>query len=109
MDPSPNDRPWLVTLRWLVRLRWAAICGQLLVIAFARLTEIVDVSLAWPVCLVVAMAVSNAGLQVRSRRAEGASDRLLVAVLLFDVVLLTAPLAIQGGPGNPFSVIFSCT
>lgn len=95
-----------MALRWLVRLRWAAICGQLLVIAFAWLAEIVDVSLAWPVSLVVAMVGTNAALQRRSARAEVASDRLLVAVLLFDVVLLTALLAIQGGPGNPFSVIF---
>jgi two-component system sensor histidine kinase RegB len=105
-DAIPEEMPWLLTLRSLVRLRWAAIGAQVLVIAFAHLASVDDASILWPVALVAVMGATNAVLQARMMRAESASDRLLVGVLLFDVVLLTALLTLTGGPGNPFSVTF---
>jgi two-component system sensor histidine kinase RegB len=105
MADTDKDAPWLVTLRWLVRLRWASLAGQLLVIAFARVSSDA-VPLQWPAGLVVAVIVSNVYLHVRSTRPRVVSDRLLASVLLFDVAILTALLALSGGPGNPFSVVF---
>jgi two-component system, sensor histidine kinase RegB len=106
MVDTSKEAPWLVTLRWLVRLRWASLAGQLLVIAFARVSSPEGVGLQWPAALVGAVIVSNVYLQVRSTRANVVSDRLLASVLLFDVAILTVLLALSGGPGNPFSVVF---
>jgi two-component system sensor histidine kinase RegB len=97
---------WRVTLRWLVRLRWAAIVGLVLVVAFADLARMIDGTFTGPMLLVAATLLSNVALGGFGERAAPGSDRLLAAVLLFDVAILTALLALTGGPGNPFSVVF---
>jgi len=103
---APEELPWLVTLRWLVRLRWVTIGGLLLVVAFARLAIPESAAPGWPLALVAVAGVSNVALDAWARRSTSASDRLLASILLADVLLLTALLAIAGGPGNPFSVIY---
>ncbi|HUB07289.1 MAG TPA: sensor histidine kinase, partial [Myxococcales bacterium] len=106
LEIAPEAMSRLVTLRWLVRLRWVTIGGLLLVIAFARLAVPESAALGATLALVAAAGASNVAMDRWARRSSGASNRLLAAILAFDVLLLTALLAIAGGPGNPFSVIY---
>ena len=97
---------WLVTLRWLVRLRWVAAAGQLAVLVLSNAVLGLALPLSSTLALVALTAVSNALLAWRSTREPAPSDRLLAAVLLFDVLILAGLLALTGGPSNPFSVLF---
>lgn len=102
-------------LRWLTWLRWASVLGQLATIAVA--TPLVEMELDHPVllALVAAGALSNLGLELHLRRNRPPSPpdqatrhnaRVVFAVLVLDVVLLTALLLASGGPSNPFSVFY---
>lgn len=102
-------------LRWLTWLRWASVLGQLATIAVA--TPLVEMELDHPVllALVAAGALSNLGLELHLRKnlpptapdlAAKHHARLVFAVLVLDVVLLTALLLASGGPSNPFSVFY---
>ena len=97
--------PWLVTLRWLVRLRWMTVVGQVVAVAVA-LALAVPFQPGVVLLLVGLAAASNLALDLRTARGWTPSDRSLAAVLLLDVVILTALLALTGGPSNPFSVIY---
>ena len=97
---------WLVTLRWLVKLRWVAAIGQVLTLVVSNTALGLALPLGPTLGLAALTAASNAALSWRSRREVARSDRLLAAVLLFDVVVLSALLALTGGPSNPFSVLF---
>jgi two-component system sensor histidine kinase RegB len=109
-----SDEP-RAALRWLVWLRWASALGQLATIAVA--TPLVEMELDHPLLLslVAAGALSNLGLELYLRRplppaspdlAARYNARLVFAVLVLDVVLLTALLLASGGPSNPFSVFY---
>lgn len=102
-------------LRWLVWLRWASVLGQLTTIAVA--SPLVEMELDHPVLLslVAAGALTNLGLELILRRGRLPASpelevrrnaRLVFAVLVFDVILLTALLLASGGPANPFSVFY---
>jgi two-component system sensor histidine kinase RegB len=62
----------------------------------------------WPSFAVVAVSlVSNALLQLRVARGRLAHhDRWLAGVVVIDIVLLTALLALTGGPLNPFTLLY---
>lgn len=96
---APSDQ--VLGFAWLLRLRWGAVVIQLL--AMACVTGLgTRLPLAPMLAVVLAMGASNAVL------AQLGDDRLgwTLSVLLLDVVLLTAMLALSGGASNPFTVFF---
>jgi two-component system sensor histidine kinase RegB len=106
MELFSESVSWLVTLRWLVRLRWLAVLGQLAALVVAE--KLFHLTLPLPVTLglVALTAVSNAALGRWLRQGGRPSDRSVAAVLLLDVLILTAQLGLTGGPHNPFSVLY---
>jgi len=94
---------------WLTRLRWGAIAGQLCTIAGVE--RFMDVALPLApllaiVALEVAVNLACLGWSRGSRRAGPASEWPLVALMAFDVLVLTALLYYTGGPNNPFSFLY---
>lgn len=104
-----------VNLNWLIRLRWVAVVGQVTTIAFAA--GALGVGLPTGALLSIAglTAGSNAFLWALHRwySSAGATDEeastdpgILFAVMLFDVVSLTALLFFSGGPNNPCALFY---
>lgn len=127
-----TDEP-RAALRWLTWLRWASVVGQLVTIAVASALTEVELDLVFLIGLVGVGAVSNLGLHlfVRTTASPSAHTRpspsppssasspsspssssadpnkqVVFAVLVLDVLLLTALLLVSGGPANPFSVFY---
>jgi two-component system sensor histidine kinase RegB len=94
-----------INLSWLSTLRWGALAGQVATILVVDRVMGIALPLA-PLAAVLAIgAVSNVALGPWRRHAD-LSDGMLAAVLLLDVVLLTAVLYLTGGPFNPFSFLY---
>ncbi|MCB9507227.1 MAG: HAMP domain-containing histidine kinase [Myxococcales bacterium] len=87
----------------LVRLRWGALVGQVVTIATVSAVWHAELPLAAMAGVLAVLAVSNL---ILARSAPQASENTLGAVLVFDVALLTAMLALAGGPSNPFTVLY---
>lgn len=89
----------------LVRLRWGAVAGEAFSVLVARYTFGADLPLGPVLALVGLMAATNIvlALAVRSRPLRSAES---AAVLAFDVLQLTALLALVGGASNPFSILY---
>lgn len=98
---APSDAQ--VGLSWLWTLRWGAAVGQLGLILIGELAFGGFRQLELMLALAASTALSNLAFSRLRFRAEG---WLLPAVLVFDVALLTAMLAVSGGASNPFSVFF---
>lgn len=101
---SSKPAPGTTSLRawWLVRLRWGALLGQLASIGLAS-RENDQLPLPWLSLLVASTALSNLWL---ARRAASSEGWLAGILLVVDVVVFAALLALSGGPANPFSVFF---
>ena len=99
-------------LRWLTWLRWASVIGQLVTIAVASALAEVELDLPMLVAFVGVGALSNLGLHLHLRRTPHddtrtrSPARLVLALLVLDVLLLTGLLLAAGGPANPFSVFY---
>jgi len=104
----PEDRTLEagIRLRWLLKLRWAAAAGQALAVAFASLVFGIALPLAAIATLVGLIVVSNLAAHVALARGRVARDPHVAGLLVLDVVILTGLLALSGGPGNPFSVLY---
>ena len=87
---------------WLVRLRWGALLGQLASIGLAA-REHHELPILWLSLLVASTALSNLWLAARD---SGLVGWRTGAVLVVDVLVFAALLALSGGPANPFSVFF---
>lgn len=89
----------------LVRLRWGAVAGEAFSLLVARYTFGADLPLAPVLALVALMAASNVvlALTVRGRAMPPAAS---AGVLAFDVLQLTALIAVVGAASNPFSVLY---
>lgn len=89
----------------LVRLRWGAVAGEAFSLLVAQYTFRADLPLAPALALVGLMAATNVALAlaVRGRRLRAPE---CAAVLAFDVLQLTALLALVGGASNPFSILY---
>jgi two-component system sensor histidine kinase RegB len=94
-----------VNLSWLVRLHWLAIAGQVVVIAAAVAWSGVALPTQALAGLVAAEVVVNLGLAAWTRRGR-VTDRGVAAVMLADVVVLTALLDLTGGVANPFTTLY---
>ena len=101
------DDPARLRLRWVLGLRWAGFLCQLVVIAITgALTDFFFGAVA----IVVVGAASNVLLQGWSRPARRRSARFaevtLGVAVVVDLALLTALLAMTGGPLNPFTLLY---
>ena len=106
----------LANAPWLVKLRWVAVVGQLLTIVIVAwglqialplvplavavaVTAITNVMLAWWLTL-----TSGAEVEPGQRRVPAAI--VMTAVMLLDLIVLTAMLYVTGGASNPFMVFY---
>ena len=107
-DRPPGLLPFVraprIVLFWMLRLRWLAVFGQIAATAVALALGLHAPLL--PVAIVVALtAASNGGLLWWSRH-RPIRTRLILAVLLADMGLLTVLLLYTGGPNNPFHGLY---
>jgi two-component system, sensor histidine kinase RegB len=102
LDPLDVNR---IKLSWLLRLQWGAVVGQTLAIAVARWALRIDVPVTALFALVGVELLANAGLEVVLRRGS-VRESIIAAAMIFDVLLLTAILALSGGYSNPFSALY---
>ncbi|MCZ0961318.1 ActS/PrrB/RegB family redox-sensitive histidine kinase [Paracoccus benzoatiresistens] len=104
-SPSPAPAPSEaepIRMRTLVLLRWFAIAGQLAAVIVAR---VMGVGFALePVLALIGAAVAMNLWQVLSppRRT---SARLAVVQLTFDLIQISALMALTGGLANPFALL----
>ncbi len=102
---TPSLEAPQIVLNWLIRIRWLAVIGQLA--ATAASVAALDIKLPLlAIGLVIATTlITNLVLQFSSLR-QSPPRQLLTAVLLVDVLLLSAILALTGGPTNPFCTLY---
>lgn len=103
---APAAQSAFADISWFVRLRWGATAGQAATIAVAAWVLRLDLPLIALFGVVGVGALSNAALTLRTRGPRPVSDSLLGAVIVFDVLLLTALLALSGGASNPFNFLY---
>lgn len=94
-----------INFSWLLRLRWWSIAGQ------AGTVLVVEHLLRIPLPLVPLFTLIGFGVATNLAatfwaKHFAAREGALAAVMLLDVVLLTALLYLTGGPFNPFSFLY---
>ncbi|WP_207100746.1 ActS/PrrB/RegB family redox-sensitive histidine kinase [Paracoccus shandongensis] len=102
IDPLAPPEAEPIRMRTLVLLRWFAIAGQLAAVVVAR---IMGIGFALePVLALIAAAIAMNLWQVLSppRRT---STRGAVVQLTFDVIQISALMALTGGLANPFALL----
>ena len=87
----------------LLKLRWASVVAQVCVVALTALTSD-RITLA--LIVVGAGALSNLGVQVWMARRERVRDGAILGAIVADILVLTALLAVTGGPVNPFTLLY---
>ncbi len=104
-----------IAFAWLLKLRWAAVCGQIATVFTAAVVFRVELPLAELVSLIVFAAATNIGFLVWFRRrlltrpageTRDLETRIMTAIMVIDVLLLSGLLYFSGGPTNPFSVFY---
>ena len=100
------DEPQRIQFDWLNRLRFFAIAGQIATIAVVEGLLGVRLPVAALATIVAIELLMNLACVVRARRPAPIGERLLAAVLAFDVLVLTALLYFTGGPFNPMSSLY---
>ena len=100
LSPATPAEP--IRLRTLVLLRWFAIAGQLAAVVVAKLMGI-----AFPVVPVLALIAAAIAMNLwqglgPTRRT---SARMAVVHLTFDVIQISALMALTGGLANPFALL----
>jgi two-component system sensor histidine kinase RegB len=102
---TPLDEHSRLGIGWLVRIRWLAALGQAAVLATTWFVVRADLPYAWLILVVALTPLSN--LLVLSPPLKRVDpDALVKATVVLDLVLLTALLALSGGPANPFTVVY---
>lgn len=102
---TPSVEAPEIVLNWLTRIRWLAVVGQLAATAAAVVFLEIDLPLLAIGLVIAATFVTNLVLQFSPLR-HSPPAWLLPAVLLVDVLLLSAILALTGGPTNPFCTLY---
>lgn len=103
--PDSERQLWAQNMAWLVRLRWVAVLAQaatVLVVLYMK----IELNTALLSTLVGIAFGSNLACFLWLKQSPALSEWMLLAVMAFDFVLLTALLHASGGPSNPFTVLF---
>lgn len=107
LTQSNSDRTTsLITFSWLLLLRWGAVVSQVLLIIAVYLFFNIKVPLLILSAIIVFQGVSNLYFYYLKKQKTVIPDRLFAAVMLLDVILLTALLYYTGGPMNPFTFLY---
>jgi len=102
-----RDRPdAYIVLTWLIRLRWFATAGQSAAILIAWLGFRLELPFAALVAIMSITVITNLALMTALRASTAIPSWVIFAVLLTDVILLTAMIAATGGRQNPFSLLY---
>ncbi len=99
------EHPSGIVFSWLLLLRWGAVGCQILLFLAAFLFLEIDIPIVMVSAVIVFQGLSNLlfyYLQGRMKRL----DRLVMAVMYLDVILLTLLLQATGGPMNPFTFLY---
>jgi two-component system sensor histidine kinase RegB len=95
-----------INFRWLIMLRWGAIGGQIATVAVVGLGLGITLPLA-PLAVVLALEIAtNVACALWIHEGRAVREGMLAALMLTDIVLLTALLSLTGGPFNPFSCLY---
>lgn len=104
-DTAPPAVDWLDGA-WLLRMRLGSLVGQIVTIATVHL----GFGIALPVvplgALIALGLATTLGAGLWLRHPAGAPPQLLPALMVHDVLHLTALLYLTGGPLNPFSFLY---
>lgn len=121
---NPYSLPFIApahlgTSAWLLRLRWFAVFGQLATVLVADFIAGVKIPLSPLLGLIAITAVTNGAYAVWLRSVNHAkqpgdvghleiaeADRMATALMMVDLVTLTAMLYLTGGIDNPFSLFY---
>ncbi|GGF62630.1 sensor histidine kinase RegB [Paracoccus acridae] len=100
LSPATPAEP--IRLRTLVLLRWFAIAGQLAAVVVAKLMGI-----AFPVIPVLALIAAAIAMNLWQGLGpmRRTSARMAVVHLTFDVIQISALMALTGGLANPFALL----
>lgn len=106
MHVIPTADASVINFSWLVRLRWGAVTGQLVTVLVVD--RIMHIHLPMPPLLAIISfaALSNAACALWVRHQDRVGEAAATAILVLDVLLLTALLSLTGGPFNPFSFLY---
>jgi two-component system sensor histidine kinase RegB len=105
----------LINTQWITRLRWVAVVGQLGTILVTRWGFGIPLPLLWLLTILTVTASTNVALHVWARaqwlsvpgpQALPRGNAILLAVMLWDLLALTALLYLTGGTTNPFCVFY---
>jgi two-component system sensor histidine kinase RegB len=96
-----------IVLTWLIRLRWLAAAGQVLATTAAHWLLGLGIAVGPIACLIAGTIATNL-LLVQLMRTGLTRGRtwFVPAVIVLDVLLLTALLYFSGGAQNPFSILY---
>jgi two-component system sensor histidine kinase RegB len=98
--------PAAINFSWLIKLRWGAIAGQ--IVTIVGVLHLIGAKLDLPpLAFVIAVElISNVACVVAARSGRVVEEWWIGAVMVLDVLLLTALLHFAGGPFNPFSFLY---
>ncbi|MGH6946062.1 MAG: histidine kinase dimerization/phospho-acceptor domain-containing protein, partial [Kiloniellales bacterium] len=94
-----------VRLRTLVWIRWLALAGQTAALSAVRFALDYDFAFVAAMSVVLASGALNVAVSLLSPGDRWLGDREAAAQLAFDLLQLTALLALTGGLANPFAVL----
>jgi two-component system sensor histidine kinase RegB len=95
-----------VALPWVISLRWVAAGSQVVTVLIADSILGLRLPLLALSGVIAVTFLTNLGLWLWLGTDEPARPRLLGAILTLDTLLLTALLALSGGPQNPFALLY---
>ena len=104
MRPPSLDAPQLA-LTGVTRIRWLAVIGQIIATTAAVWLLHIELPLR-PIAIIIAITLTTNLYLVVKTRGDRVEPWLLPGVVLLDVFLLTAILALTGGPANPFCTLY---
>ena len=92
-------------LQTIVRLRWFAVAGQLSALLLCHFVLGFKVPLGYCLALVALSAWLNVYLRLKVTRRHPFGDKRATALLVYDLLQLSALLYLTGGITNPFTVL----
>jgi two-component system, sensor histidine kinase RegB len=91
---------------WVLRIRWISLFAQVVVLLVAAQVLRIQISLGAASALVLINLALNLFFSKWRQGAHTPIDSTVLAILLADIILLTATLMFSGGPMNPVSVFY---
>lgn len=112
--PANDDRAsrLAINANWFAKLRWVAVVGQLVTISFVSWPLGIETPIQPLLLLIGVTTVSNlfyGWWASRHRKLQTASSTwqlVLASLMILDLIVLTAMLALTGGITNPFVIFY---